>query len=93
MLLLLPIIFLRLNASFVSVTPGVVLKTAPFNIIPLLRKHAKGGLTYAQPGSIMKPKESNDLKAGYTGRIKSQEIKKAAKPRFNRAAKMRIAAA
>ena len=46
---------------------GMVPNISPIKMISLLRQRVKGKLTYAQMGSIMKLKESNDLKVGYMG--------------------------
>jgi 2-polyprenyl-6-hydroxyphenyl methylase / 3-demethylubiquinone-9 3-methyltransferase len=46
---------------------GMAPNVSPVKMISLLMKRAKGQLTYAQLGSLMKLKESNDMKVGYMG--------------------------
>ncbi len=46
---------------------GMSPNVSPIKMISLLRKRAKGELTYGQLGNVLKLKESNDLKVGYMG--------------------------
>jgi 2-polyprenyl-6-hydroxyphenyl methylase / 3-demethylubiquinone-9 3-methyltransferase len=46
---------------------GMSPNMSPIKMISLLRKRAKGELTYGQLGSLLKLKESNDLKVAYMG--------------------------
>lgn len=46
---------------------GMSPNVSPIKMVSLLRKRAKGALTYGQLGSILKLKESNDLMVGYMG--------------------------